>query len=1032
MTSQTRNLPQLRVRSGFSFKEAFGKIEDIAAYLERLQPTFAGLVDSGTWGCVRWEQQFAKSAIKPGFGVEVPITDLDNEGEQLDQSPRAWMLAVDPRKFFENSTYSAQSDGGVYPHEFAKFQGVVKFSGGALDLLKDDEFDFIDVNPASGLMVMKALERHRATGKSMVITSYNEYPTIDDAELAVAAGVRATVAPRWILSEQELEEHLMQWMTTEELELAFKNTRLVADSIMEDYQPLPKAPIISVEGDMVKMAREGQQFRLNRGHIKEWTQEYEDRFNEEIRQIQLKGFDSYFIVVADLIAHAKKTMLVGPARGSSAGSLVCYCLGITEVDPIPHKLLFARFIDISREDFPDIDIDFPDTKRGEVIEYLYDKYGEKYVSKLGNVNLLKGLSIIGRIGKSFNLPFHATDVLKNVLIDYAAGDDRYGHGMEDTFKNTEQGRSFLYTEQGAANMMSGIELNPSHSGVHAAGILVCNDPIGHFCTVGADGVAQIDKPDAEYLNLLKIDVLGLRTLGVIEDAGVMTAQELYDLPLNDPEVIALVNQDKLSGVFQFEGGAVRRTTNEVNVTRFEHLEQLTALARPGPLSSGMATKYIDRVAGREEIVFDFPQLAEHLSNTYGVLIYQEQIMSIATGIGLLNWEQASGLRRGMAKSKGEEYLKQWFDPFLVGAKSQGISEEHATKLWREMAAFGAYGFNKSHAVAYGVVTYWTLYLKRYHRLEFAAASLRAAKDDEQTISILRELAKEGIEYTAMDPRLSGENWKVAEGKLVGGIMNAKGFGASTAERYFALRDAAKSAHEELARLEAEYGESVKNAQDELVRIDYDSSLTAKEKAAAKKLQKQVVDSFKKAQKPYQKVIDSFASTEARLANAEVKFASLNEAHEFFGHFYENPELAGVTSGRPIKQIDDIKGKDTFLIIAKLTEKRLEDMNDPKRQQKRIAAGKRGPWKGPSQFADLFVVDDSVDQPYRFRVQPETFPKYRELIEGSKKGQWFLFKGWKMNPQIDIFITDLMKPLHTPRQLAEMAKANEHTEGSDDE
>lgn len=988
------NFPQLRVRSGYSFKSAFGKLSDLIERLKDVGANFAGLVDSGTWGAARWEQDIVDSGIVPGYGVEVPIAVLDDEGEPTDFHPLAWMLAIDTKQFFHNSTYAAQH-GPISREEFCWFAGVIKFSGGALDVLKDGDFDYIDVNPSSGLLVRKAVERHRATGKPMVITSYNNQPTERDKGLAEGAGVRTALANRNIAEREELRDYMLQFMTDDEFYEAEKNTRHVAQYLSDAQIKLAKAPIINVPGDMVAMAREGQEFRLGRGHIPEWTQEYEDRFNEEIKQIQLKGFDSYFIVVADLVQYAKRHMLVGPARGSSAGSLVCYLLGITEVDPIPHKLLFQRFIDVSRADFPDIDIDFPDTKRHMVLEYLTTKYGAEYVSKLGNVNLMKSLSVIGLIGKKFALDFRDTEAIRGAIVEYWEGDERYGHELEDTFENTDQGRHFRSREPDAAEVMSGIELNPSHSGVHAAGILVCNEPVGHFCTVDAQGIAQIDKQDAEYLNLLKIDVLGLRTLGVIEDAGVMSPQEMYDIPLTDPEVIALVNEDKLSGVFQFEGGAVRRTTNEVNVTRFEHLEQLTALARPGPLSSGMAAKYIERVAGREEIEYPFPEMEEHLSNSYGVLIYQEQIMSIAREIGRLDWAQASGLRRGMAKSKGEEYLKQWFDPFMQGATSQGIPEDKALTLWREMVAFGAYGFNKSHAVAYGVITYWTLYLKRYFRLEFAAASLRAAKDDEQTIGILRELAKEGVQYSAMDPELSGSNWQVAGGKLVGGIMNAKGFGESTAQRYFDLRrDAAI-------------------AEGKLLEIAHDESLTDKEK--------------KKASSPYLKTIKSFQTTANRLANAEVKFASIAEAHEYFGEFYKNPELAGVTDGKPISQIKDIAGKDTFLFIGKLTEKRLEDENDPKRQQKRIERGKKGVWRGESAFADLFVVDDSVDQPHRVRVQPETFPKYKELIEGSKKGQWFLFKGWKMAPHIDIFIARAIKPLETPRQKAARLAASEHTE-----
>ncbi|XAO36825.1 DNA polymerase [Pseudomonas phage WP1] len=250
--------------------------------------------------------------------------------------------------------------------------------------------------------------------------------------------------------------------------------------------------MIHLDGDIVALAREGQAYRLSRGHIKEWTQVYEDRFQEEIKQIQLKDFDSYFLVVADLVAFAKKHMLVGPARGSSAGSLACYLLGITEADPLPHRLLFQRFIDISRSDLPDIDIDFADTHRYLVFEYLQQKYGTWNVVKLGNINALKAASVIAHVGKRFGIPFHDTDNIKNSITEYTSADERHGKGLEDTFEKTQPGRDFREKYEIASACMGDLEIHPSHSGVHAAGILACNDEVTDFCTVTPEGIAQLD------------------------------------------------------------------------------------------------------------------------------------------------------------------------------------------------------------------------------------------------------------------------------------------------------------------------------------------------------------------------------------------------------------------------------------------------------------------------------------------------------------------------------------------------------------
>ena len=424
------------------------------------------------------------------------------------------------------------------PDEFAEIPGVIRFCGGAQGQLAFEarQFDYLDINPSSLLHASAGVRTHRQTGAPLVITSYNDMPSLADKQLAYAWNVRESVRIRHIAEEGDLWIFLQQVMTPAEFTQGVNNAIDIADRLKG--VKLAKAPIIHMAGDMVQLCREGIQYRLARGHIAEWTAEYEERLVFEISQIQLKEFDSYFLVVADLIKYAKKLMLVGPARGSSAGSLVCYLMGITEIDPIPPKLIFQRFIDVSRSDFPDIDIDFSDSKRHLAFDYLQNKFGQENVVKLGSINTLKSNSVIAQVAKRFNIPFHDTDAIKTAVIDYPVGDARYGKGLEDTLSQTTPGEVFVKKWPKAAVCMGGLELHPSHSGVHAGGIVVCNDNISDYCTVNAECVAQIDKPDAEYLNLLKIDALGLRTLGVIEDAAVLTNEQLYDLKMDDPKVFA--------------------------------------------------------------------------------------------------------------------------------------------------------------------------------------------------------------------------------------------------------------------------------------------------------------------------------------------------------------------------------------------------------------------------------------------------------------------------------------------------------------
>ncbi|QDH49630.1 DNA polymerase alpha subunit [Pantoea phage Kyle] len=992
--------PQLRVRSAYTFKEVYGRTGEIIARLKELNCPIAAMVDNNTWGHVRWEKACKAADIKPIFGMEIQIKVDDERLQGLGFRPKAWILADDLRKFY-NATTKAVQNGGLTPEEFGALEGVVRFSGGALALLAPDQYDYIDVNPSSLLHARRGVLAHRETGQPMVITGYNDLPKEEQKDFAYAFETRESVGMRTIEDAQDYTSALVGIATDEELCDAIGVTTRLAETLAG--RALNKAPIIHLDGDMVALAREGMEYRLKAGHIKEWTPEYEARFQEEIKQIQNKKFDSYFLVVADLVKFAKKHMLVGPARGSSAGSLVCYCMEITEVDPLPHKLLFQRFIDISRADLPDIDIDFEDTKRYMVFDYLQEKYGKENVVKLGNINTLKANSVMAVVSKRFRLPYGAVDSVKNALIEYSSGDARYGKGLHDTMTTTTPGKLFSEQYPEAARCMGDLEIHPSHTGVHAAGILVCNDPISDYCTVTAEGIAQIDKPDSEYLDLLKIDALGLRTLGIIGDTGAVTIEQLYSLTLDDQSVLDVLNEDKMSGIFQFEGDAVRSVARFVNIDRFSKIDNLTALARPGPLASGMAQKYIARSKGDEEVVYDVPQLKAYLDETFGVFLYQEQIMAVVKEIGLFDWVKTSAVRKAMSGRKGEEYFNQQGEDFVRGAVESGVPKDQAEKIWREMVTFGSWGFNKSHSVSYAIITYWTCYLKRYFPLQFAAACLRAAKDETQTIAILRELAKEGINYTALDPDHSEMNWTISsDGRLVGGIMNAKGYGPAKAAMYVDKRNRGV-----------------------LTQADKD-----------------------------------------RLMKAEVLYNDLNEAHTRFGHLYEKPTLIKVqrkdSNGKPMwdygkplmrtkevlpENMRDVKDGEVGLVIGKITKKIVADQNEPIRIKKRLEKGitrwdnrrgievlkknhlPDGRIEGPTAFIDIMCVDDSSDSPMRFRIKEQDYERLgRNIAENVPKGSWVMMNALKLSGLDMFFINNIRVLSHADDRTKEDVRTDEESSG----
>lgn len=734
---------------------------------------------------MRWEGACVAAGVEPMFGVEII---MPQEGER---SPISWMLASDTRGMYQwlsdhpDPTEEDWAKAGKF---------CVRFAGEGLS--DPETFDYIDTNPRSLLAGKRALQLARHTGKPLVVTSDNVFPAEEDWPAFLALRDDKRMSPQWILNEEELRKAL-PWLTDEEWTAALRNTHEVAERL-KGWR-LPKAPIIKLDGDLIAEVRAGQKYRVEAGHIEEWTHAYEVRLQRELDLIKEKQFESYFLVVGDLVRWAKERMLVGPGRGSSAGSLVCFLLQITEVDPLPHHLLFERFIDINRADLPDIDIDFSDRQRDTVFDYLAEKYGKDNVARLGNVSTLKPRSVIAECCKKLGIPHHATFGVLNSLIEYSSGDSRYGNSLEDTLQQTAPGKRFL-EENPEAGVIRAAEGHAWHTSVHAAGVLVGNEPITNYCVV-KDGVAQLDKPDSEKLNLLKIDALGLRTLGVIEDSGVVTARELYDLKLNDPKAFEIINTGKFSGVFQFEGPAQRRVTSQIPVTSFQHLDHITALARPGPLGGGATGTYIARMNGKQELKYKHPSMAEYLAETMGVVIYQEQVMRIVRELGQFSWSETSTIRKAMSGRKGVEYFNQQRIKFVAGAAPQGINAETATEIWEEICSFGAWGMNKSHTFAYSIISYWCAWMKAYHPLEYAAALLRNAKDEVQILETLRELVAEGVPYIPFDREKSEADWRVKDGTLYGGFDALHGIGPATAKAMVNRRAAGGLTKKDIEKIE---------------------------------------------------------------------------------------------------------------------------------------------------------------------------------------------------------------------------------------
>jgi DNA polymerase III alpha subunit len=515
----------------------------------------------------------------------------------------------------------------------------------------------------------------------------------------------------------------------------------------------------------------------------ELNDQYAQRMNYELSLIAEKGFEDYFFVITDMIRYAKENMVVGPARGSSCGSLVCYLLGITDIDPIPHDLIFERFIDINRSDIPDIDIDFQDNKRDMVFEYLRDKYGSDHVARLGTISRYKAKSAIGETAKALDIPFWETKQLKDSILHRSSGDSRAGFCIEDTFNDTDIGRHFM-AKYPAMRVAAKMEEHARHTGMHAAGVVITNEPLTNYVARDVrNNTVHIDKYDAEGINLMKIDALGLKTLTIISETMAMVGMKHSDLLAwrIDDDVAFKVLRDRLwCGIFQFEGPALQSIARQVNIDRFDDIAALTALARPGPFASGAANEWVARRADKKPVIHLHEMTEQITKDTYGLIVYQEQVMRAGREIGLLSWKETSDLRRAMSKSLGVEFFDTYWQSFLKGALQNGLDEITARRIWDNINTMGSWAFNKAHAVAYGMVSYWTCILKGHFPREFALVTMRNTHDANPIKRYLRELDRQGYGFKPYDAMLSDVNWTFHDNSFIGGLVNVKGIGYKTA------------------------------------------------------------------------------------------------------------------------------------------------------------------------------------------------------------------------------------------------------------
>lgn len=530
-------------------------------------------------------------------------------------------------------------------------------------------------------------------------------------------------------------------------------------------------------------------------------QEYEARLHEELAMIERTGFAGYFLIVADFILYAKSVGIpVGPGRGSGAGSLVAYALKITDIDPLAFNLLFERFINPERISMPDFDVDFCQDKRGEVIDYVVRKYGKDCVSQIITYGKLLARSVVRDVGRVLDIPYAEVDAIAKLIpeelgIDLAGAFEKEPRLTELCERDDRARRLFEI-----ARSLEGLHRN---AGMHAAGVVITNRPLVEYAPLMAgkegEAIVQYDKDYAEKIGLIKFDFLGLKTLTVIDNAlklireGPKPDFRLEDIDYTDPKVYELLSSGDTDGVFQLESSGMKDLCQRVMPSNLEDITSINALYRPGPLESGMVDDFINRKHGRTTIEYALPQLEPILNETYGVIVYQEQVMRVARELAGYSLGEADLLRRAMGKKKAEEMASQK-ERFLKGCVENQLDRDKADFIFELLAKFASYGFNKSHSAAYGVLSYQTAYLKCFYPAQFLAALMATEMDNTDKMAVyISDARARGLEVLPPDVNASLKRFSVniegGKSNIRFGLEAIKGVGGVAVDVILAEREA---------------------------------------------------------------------------------------------------------------------------------------------------------------------------------------------------------------------------------------------------
>ncbi|MBI4942347.1 MAG: DNA polymerase III subunit alpha [Actinobacteria bacterium] len=871
-SSSSDSFVHLHVHTEYSMLDGAAKIDDLFSEAARMGMPAVATTDHGyLFGAYEFWKKAKKYGVKPIIGVEAYLTpgtsrfdrtrvrwgdggedDVSGTGaythmtllarttEGMHNLFRMGSLASIEGMFYkprmDRDLLSTYGDGLIATTGCPSGEVQTKLRLGQYEAACAAAADFRDIFGAEnffcelmdhGLGIERRVQKDlirlaRDLNLPLVATNDLHYTRAEDAQahavlLCVQSGATLADPKRfkfdaddfYLKSPQEMR-HLWR-----ELPEACDNTLLIAERCESGFTEsvgkyMPNFPCPEGENEeswFVKEVEAGLHRRFPNG-ISDVVRK---QANYEIEVITSKGYAGYFLVVADFINWAKANGIrVGPGRGSGAGSMAAYVMGITDLDPLEHGLIFERFLNPERMSMPDFDVDFDERRRGEVIRYVTEKYGDDRVAQIVTYGTIKAKQALKDASRVLGYPFSMGERLTKAMPPAVMGKDIPLAGIFDPehkrYNEAGEFRELHASDPEVQKVVAtarGLENLKRQWGVHAAGVIMSSEPLVDVIPImrrEQDGqiITQFDYPSCEDLGLVKMDFLGLRNLTILDDAlrnltlNGKPPIEVEKLTLDDPATYALLGRGDTLGVFQFDGGPMRSLLRLMQPDNFEDISAVGALYRPGPMGAGSHTNYALRKNGQQPITPIHPELAESLSEilgtTYGLIVYQEQVMAIAQKVGGYTLGKADLLRRAMGKKK-REVLDAEFVGFSAGMTANGYSDAAIKTLWDILVPFSDYAFNKAHSAAYGLVSYWTAYLKANYPAEYMAAVLTSVRDDKDKSALyLNECRRMGIKVLPPDVNSSAADFTPVGTDIRFGLTAIRNVGANVVDAIVATRE----------------------------------------------------------------------------------------------------------------------------------------------------------------------------------------------------------------------------------------------------